>query len=194
MTETTNVPRDLKEEYPTSMAEGWKIYGGEGEARKCEVPGKVHWFHDGCGLASPGRWDLEKRIWNRDLFWENLRKGSMEIILQQCGGLQSLDRMCFEMAAKGEEGCTLVKNEAVKQQLVDFWSSCLEKEGYSAQGLTEVAAGQPFRLKLMEALLDRAGDPDHKFLLDGEKGFSGGSHKTPAANSPYVRGADILEA
>ena len=185
VTETTSVPKDLREEYPTTMAEGWKIYGGEGEARKCEVPGKVRWFHDGCGLASPGRWDLEKRIWNRDLFWENLRKGSMEIILQHCGGLQSLDRMCFEMAAKGEEGCTLVKNETVKQQLVDFWSSSLEKEGYNAQGLTEVAAGQPFRLKLMEALLDRAGDPDHKFLLDGEKGFPVGVIR-PLPRTPHM--------
>ena len=171
----TEFSKDLKEEYPTTTAEGWKIHGGEGESRKCEVPGKVRWFHDGCGLASPGRWDLEKRIWNRDCFWESLRKGSMEIILQQCGGIQNLDRMCFEMAAKGEEGCTLVKNEKVKQQLVEFWSNSLAKEGYDVQGLTDIAAGQPFRLKLMEALLDRAGDPDHRFLLEGATGFRWGS-------------------
>ena len=69
---------------PTTPAEGWKVHGGEREARKCEVPGKVRMFHDGCGLASPGRWDLEKRIWNKDPFWENLRKGSMDIILPHC--------------------------------------------------------------------------------------------------------------
>ena len=182
---TTEVPKDLKQEYPTTTAEGWKVHGGEGEARKCEVPGKVRMFHDGCGLASPGRWDLEKRIWNKDPFCENLRKGSMDIILRHCGGLQSLDRMCFEMAAKGEEGCILVKNETVKQQLVDFWSNCFEKEGYNAQGLIDVAAGQPFRLKLMEALLDRAGDPDHKFLLEGEKGFPVGVIK-PLPRTPHM--------
>ena len=181
----TDGSKDLKEEYPTTTAEGWKIHGGEGESRKCEVPGKVRWFHDGCGLASPGRWDLEKRIWNRDRFWESLRKGSMEIILQQCGGIQSLDRMCFEMAAKGEEGCTLVKNEKVKQQLVEFWSNSLAKEGYDTQGLTDIAAGQPFRLKLMEALLDRAGDPDHRFLLEGATGFPVGVIK-PLPRTPHM--------
>ena len=55
-----------------------------------------------------------------------------------------MDRMCFELAAKGEEGCILVKNETVKQQLVDFWSNCLEKEGYNAQGLIDVAASNLF--------------------------------------------------
>ena len=75
--------------------------------------------------------------------------------------------------------------ETVKQQLVEFWSSSLEKEGYNAQGLTDVAAGQPFRLKLMGALLDRAGDPDHKFLLDGEKGFPVGVIK-PLPRTPHM--------
>ena len=109
-----------KVEYEVTEPEGWKIHGGEGEARICESPGKKRMFHDGCGLASPGRWDLEKRRWNKDSFWNSLRKDSMEAVLEHCGGQTNLDRMCFEMAAKGEAGCTLMKDEVLKQKLVDI--------------------------------------------------------------------------
>ena len=37
----------------------------------------------------------------------------------------------------------------------------------------------------MGALLDRAGDPDHKFLLDGEKGFPVGVIK-PLPRTPHM--------
>ena len=160
-----------KVDYIVTEPEGWKLHGGEGEARICESPGKKRMFHDGCGLASPGCWDLEKRRWNKDSFWNNLRKDSMEAVLEHCGGQTHLDRMCFEMAAKGEAGCTLMKDEVLKQKLVDIWCKSLVEHGYKGEGLADIASGQPFRLKLMEALLDRAGDPDHKFLLQGEQGF-----------------------
>eukprot|EP00435_Cladocopium_sp_Y103_P040883 s974_g11.t1 len=173
------------EEYPTTFAEGWKVSGGEGEARKCETPGKIRMFHDGCGLASPGRWDIEKRVWNNTPFWNNLRKATVELVLQSCGGLQKLDRMCFEMAAKGEAGCDLMKDKALEQRLVELWKESLLREGVSEQGLTDVAHGQPFRLRLMEALLDKAGDPDHKFLLEGEKGFPVGVLR-PLPRTPHM--------
>ena len=133
-------------------------------------------FHDGCGLASPGRWDIEKRVWNNTPFWNNLRKATVELVLQSCGGLQKLDRMCFEMAAKGEAGCDLMKDKVLEQRLVELWKESLLREGVSEQGLTDVAHGQPFRLRLMEALLDKAGDPDHKFLFywKGRKVFRWG--------------------
>ena len=173
------------EEYPTTCAEGWKVSGGEGEARKCETLGKSRMFHDGCGLASPGRWDIEKRVWNNTPFWNNLRKATVELVLQSCGGLQKLDRMCFEMAAKGEAGCDLMKDKVLEQRLVELWKESLLREGVSEQGLTDVAHGQPFRLRLMEALLDKAGDPDHKFLLEGEKGFPVGVLR-PLPRTPHV--------
>ena len=159
------------QEYLVTEPEGWKIHGGEGEARVCESPGRCRMFHDGCGLASPGRWDLEKRKWSRDDFWTGLRKESMEAVLEHCGGQKNLDRMCFEMAAKGESGCGLMKDAELKQKLVDIWSNRLALEGYRADNLQDIAPGQPFRLNLMEALLEMAGDPDHKFLLQGAHGF-----------------------
>eukprot|EP00435_Cladocopium_sp_Y103_P046958 s1612_g13.t1 len=128
-----------EETYPISQPVGWKIQGGRGEAGKCEVPGKSRAFHDGCGLASPGRWeDPDKRIWNDDNFWRDLRKRSYSMVLQHCGGRCNFDRICFEMAAKGE------------------------------------------------ALLDRAGDPDQKFLLQGEKGYPVGViHPLPQTPHMY---------
>ncbi|CAL1126799.1 unnamed protein product [Cladocopium goreaui] len=171
--------------YPISQPEGWKLHGGHGEARKCEVPGKSRMFHDGCGLASPGRWDIEDRIWNDDGFWKRLRSDSYQLVLQFCGGQQNFDRTCFEMAAKGEAGCNLVQNQELKDGLVDLWRNMLQQEGYNTAGLADIAEGQPFRLRLMEALLDRAGDPDHRFLLQGEKGYPVGVLQ-PLPRTPHM--------
>eukprot|EP00435_Cladocopium_sp_Y103_P001483 s5030_g1.t1 len=144
-------------DYPTNEPEGWKLRGGDGDPRQCAVPGKTKAFHDGSGLASPGRWDVDKRIWNRDKFWQRLRDRSYDLVLQHCGGQTILDRVCFQMAAKGEAGCDLVKDENLARSLRELWSGMLVEEGYTEDGLLEVAPGQPFRLRLMEALLDRAG-------------------------------------
>jgi len=75
------------------------------------------------------------------------------------------------MAAKGEHGCNLVRDQVLQSKLVDLWTTLLREEGYETEGLGEIAQGQPFRLKLMQALLERAGDSDHRFLLQGQKGF-----------------------
>jgi hypothetical protein len=37
------------------------VQGGFGLARVCNSPGKVHGFHDGATLLSPGRWDKQHR-------------------------------------------------------------------------------------------------------------------------------------
>lgn len=174
------------ESFPVMQPEGWKLNGGHGEPRQCKVPGKTRMFHDGSGLASPGRWDLEKRVWNRDNFWNSLREDSYNLVLQHCGGQQNFDRICFEMAAKGEEGCKLVKNDALSSQLVQLWCDGLHGEGYNTENIQHVAEGQPFKLRLMEALLDRAGDPDHKFLLQGESGYPVGVlHPLPRTPHMY---------
>eukprot|EP00435_Cladocopium_sp_Y103_P005087 s4203_g1.t1 len=90
------------------------------------------------------------------------------------------------MAAKGEAGCGQVKNSELKAQLVKLWSNSLRDAGYMDGGLADIAEGQPFRLKLMQALLDRAGDPDHKFLLQGEKGYPVGViHPLPRTPHMY---------
>ena len=135
----------------TTEPEGWKIRGGSGEPRICRSPGKTREFHDGAGLASPGRWDLERRTWNTDGFWKKLREGSLRLVLESCGGWQKFDLECFQMAAKGEQGCNLVRDQVLQSKLVDLWITLLREEGYETEGLGEIADGQPFRLKLMQA-------------------------------------------
>ena len=174
------------EEYLVTSPEGWKLRGGTGEPRICRTPGKIREFHDGAGLASPGRWDLECRTWNQQQFWTNLRERSLQLVLDSCGGPQNLDLECFQMAAKGEKGCSIVRNQMLQSKLVELWMSLLKEEGCDVNGLDEITPGQPFRLKLMQALLERAGDTDHKFLLQGQEGFPVGViHKLPRTPHMY---------
>ena len=49
-------------EYPVSKPDGTKSAGGIGPPRQCQQPGKERQFHDGAGLPSTGRWDVEHRI------------------------------------------------------------------------------------------------------------------------------------
>ena len=83
----------------------------------------------------------------------------------------TLDRICFEMAVKGENGCALVKNEELKQQLRDQWATLLRESGCKDVDLDKVADGQPFYLRLMRELLVQCDDPDRDFLLQGEIGY-----------------------
>ena len=58
--------------YPLNEPDGKKLGGGTGEPRHCQRPGKERQFHDGAGLTSMGRWDVEQRVWNMDAFWREL--------------------------------------------------------------------------------------------------------------------------
>ena len=52
-----------KSEYPILQPDGPKTAGGWGKPRQCQPPGKERQFHDGAGLSSMGRWDVEQRVW-----------------------------------------------------------------------------------------------------------------------------------
>ena len=86
--------------FPTSKPEGRKLAGGLGDPRFCHTPGKSRAFHDGSGLTSMGRWDVEKRIWSQNDFWKSLRKKSLELVGKFLPQGVTLDRICFEMAVK----------------------------------------------------------------------------------------------
>ena len=165
---------------------GAKVKGGEGEPRICRVPGKTKEFHDGAGLASPGRWDLEHRIWNKEPWIVKLRAELLQIIVERCGGHKKLDKVCFDMAVKGESGCEMVKDEKLKHDLLDKMVEALGERGVNTESLLQVAEGQPFRLRLMQSMLQQIGDPDHLFLLDGEIGYSVGViHQLPRTPHMY---------
>ena len=179
-----------KSEYPTLQPDGPKTAGGRGKPRQCQPPGKERQFHDGAGLSSMGRWDVEQRVWCEDSFWTELRGETMKLILQHLPDSLSLDRACFEMAVKGEEGCGIVKNETLKQRIRDLWITLLQKHGSQQEDLGYKAAGQPFFLRLMKELLAFAGDADREFLLQGESGFPVWGDQSITSYSPHLRGAD----
>ena len=137
-----------------------------------------------------GRWDVEKRTWNMDAFWMELRQGSLKLIqdhLKNDLGLDilALGRVCFAMAVKGEEGCELVKDERLKEKLRGFWIGLLQKYGSVQEGLEHVAPGQPFYLRLMKELLAFGHDADREFLLQGEMGFPVGV-LSPLPSTPHM--------
>ena len=54
--------------FPTSKPEGRKLAGGLGDPRFCHTPGKSRAFHDGSGLTSMGRWDVENAFGHKTIF------------------------------------------------------------------------------------------------------------------------------
>ena len=79
--------------------------------------------------------------------------------------MEELESEVFRMAAGGEEGCRLVRNEKQHciEELVDTWEAGSKPR--------TVAEGQPLRLKLIRAILQAADDPDRDFLLQAEIGL-----------------------
>ena len=86
------VHRPLDRKYPINTPDGGKLSGGTGKPRECQLPGKERHFFDGAGLTSIGRWDFENRIWSKGPFWDELRKGSLELVQSHLGHNLVLDR------------------------------------------------------------------------------------------------------
>ena len=184
-----DLEQDVKEStdkpYEILEPDGPKLAGGIGNPRQCRVPGKIKDFHDGAGLTSPGRWDVEQRVWCEGGWIDELRNNILSIIEKGCGGLQKLDKACFEMAIKGEQGCGLVKDESIRNKLIETMKTSLGKRGWNLEDIEKISDGQPFRLRLMQALLQELGDADHRFLLDGEKGYPVGV-VNPLPRTPHM--------
>lgn len=139
--------------------------------RLCRTVGKYKPFHDGAGLCSPGRMDLEDRKW-ADIgeLRERLERRVSEVV----GGDDKIHLEAFHMAVRGEAGCRLVTNQGLLNDLRVIMKTWLREKGDQDEEILRVAPGQPFFLRLMSALLDKVGDPDGRFLLQGETGFPAG--------------------
>lgn len=57
------------------------------------------------------------------------------------GGELKLDRACFEMAARAEAGCALVKNVDLRKAILDLWTRLLQEHGVVDERL-QAAEGQ----------------------------------------------------
>eukprot|EP00435_Cladocopium_sp_Y103_P028049 s1714_g7.t1 len=104
-------------------------------------------------------------------FWKQLRKSTIELIENHLGDKNRLDRACFEMAVKGEAGCSIVADEKLKEDIRRLWIGLLQEHGSKQEGLDVVAKGQPFFLRLMKELLAFGDDADRNFLMQGEVGY-----------------------
>ena len=142
LAEAGEVPHSDRTEYPVSSPDGAKFAGGVGPPRQCQQPGKERQFHDGAGLPSMGRWDVEHRIWSDTPFWKELRKETLELVVHHLGDERKLDRACFEMAVKGEQGCEIVCDETLKSNIRALWTRKLEQHGSTQKNLDFKAPGQ----------------------------------------------------
>ena len=163
------------------------VPGGEGPARICQEPWGSKPFHDGAGLCSPGRWDPQRRKYCCEPGWDKLRRRLEVIILDHAGGEAQLDRAPFEMAAKGELGCGLVSDPTLHQKLVEAMVEHLRLKHPNQDNLDFVDPGQPFKLRLLSALLRDALDPDWGVFLEGIEGFPVGIKR------PLPRTREIFE-
>ena len=114
---------ETAEEPADTFPEGERILGGFGPPRVCDLPGGPRDFHDGGGLSSPGRWPPERRSLADSDGWSWLR--------------EELEREVFRMAAGGEEGCRLVRDQHFIEELVDTLASWIEAQDLAVPGLIE---------------------------------------------------------
>ena len=49
------------------------------------------------------------------------------MVLQHVGDERKLNRACFEMAVRGEDGCDIVRNEELKNKIRSLWIHLLKK-------------------------------------------------------------------
>ena len=159
--------------YVVNEPEGPRVLGGVGPPRYCQQLGGRKDYRDGGGLCSPGRWKPEARSLASGPSWDWLREKTLDLVLKELGAtdVRELEREAFRMAAGGEHGCSLAKNEKLQSQLRQLWKDWLEAQDLGEEGLPHQAEGQPLYLRLLRGLLEAAGDPDREFLRRAEEGL-----------------------
>ena len=144
------------------------VAGGRGPPRSCRWKGLEAPFHDGGGLASPGRWASSERKLLQGEEWVKLRLQLRQEAVRKLGSLSEVEKEAFKMA-KGGNAFSLVRDEEFLARV-----RCLlaDNLGIAMQHCPE--EGQPFFLDLMRGVLEKAGDPDWAFLGAGQGGFATG--------------------
>ena len=118
---------------------------------------------------------------------QGLPPKTLDLVLKELGAtdVKELEREAFRMAAGGEHGCSLAKNEKLHSQLRQLWKDWLEAQDLGEEGLLHQAEGQPLYLRLLRGLLEAAGDPDREFLRRAEEGLPLGILE-PLPRTPHV--------
>ena len=84
-------------------------------------------FHAGGGLCSPGGPPHRRSLADND-GWSWLRNKLFEKAVMRAGSVEELEREVFRMAAGGEEGCRLVRDQRFIKELVDTMGSWIEAQ------------------------------------------------------------------
>ena len=141
------------------------VPGGHGPPRACRWKGMEAPFHDGGGLASPGRWPQGERKELVGREWRALRHRILLAAVRRLGSVEEVEKEAFRMA-RGGDAFQLVREEGFLEEIRQMLAECL---GIPKQEQPE--AGQPFFLDLMKCILEKAGDPDWGFLEQAKTGL-----------------------
>ena len=141
------------------------VPGGRGHPRSCRWKGLEAPFHDGGGLASPGRWVPQERKNLEGKEWVAVRHQFRLAAVRRLGSMAEVEKEAFRMA-RGGDAFQLVRDESFLKEIRSILS---ERLGIAAQDTPE--AGQPFFLDLMKGILEKAGDPDSGFLEQAKTGL-----------------------
>ena len=119
------VPEIIADTFPICQPEGARVLGG--------FQGGPRDFHDGGGLCSPGRWPLDRRSLADGEGWSWLRNKLFEKAARRAGSVEELEREVFRVAAGGEEGCRLVRDQRFIKELVDTLGSWASNRTWPSQ-------------------------------------------------------------
>ncbi len=117
-------------------------------------------MHDGAGLCSPGRWPPERRAavkaWTIGALGAAFRREVARFPLTAGRGAEAI----FDSLARGHVEASPFPQEATSS-LLQYASDLLADEGRPGAELSQEGdRAQPIRIRLLEALLTPAGDPD----------------------------------
>ena len=113
----------IADTFPICQPENAKVLGGFGPPRTCDLPGGPRDFHDGGGLCSLGRWPPDRRSLADSDSCTWLRNKLFEKAARRAGSVDELEREVFRVAAGGEEGCRLVRDQRFIKELVNTLGS-----------------------------------------------------------------------
>ena len=139
--------------------------GGHGEPRACRWKGLQAPFHDGGGLASPGRWPSSRRKKLQEEKWVKVRLQLRLEAVKRLGSVSEVEKEAFKMA-RGGDCFSLVRDEGFLCRIRSILA-----EGLGIPLQSDPEEGQPFFLKLMSGVLEEAGDPDWRFLEQARTGL-----------------------
>lgn len=154
----------FKEDIPTSHP------GGVGRPLTTRWAGSPREFHDGAGLASPGRWHPEARKECEWGAWLHLKKDLSKLLKEK---MPDYEKLVYQLATKKVD-----KNPFGAEMIAEgrkLWLDAVGKESkISRTKLEEITPGQPFLLYAIGESLRLIGDPDFSiFHVDKDCFVSG---------------------